>query len=113
MNLRIKDYVLNPVVINRNDSVFSAEEFREDILNKKVLDSIQNKEKLLIDLDGVERYSVGFLDEAFGGLIREGYSINILNNIEFKSNDMPILPDVIKEFMYEEEEKKYVKCKRR
>lgn len=113
MEIRIRDYTLDPVVINRNSSTFSAEEFREDVLSTKIMDCIQNEEKLLIDLDGVNRYTCGFVDEAFGGLIREGFSINILDNIEFKSNDLPMLTDVIKEFMYEEEEKKYVKCKRR
>lgn len=58
-----------PCVRHRADGPKSGEEFREDIL----LEALQNNDTVTVDLDGVLTLGSSFLDEAFGGLVREGY----------------------------------------
>lgn len=47
----------------------SGEAFRDDFLIKLLEDT----EPVEIDLDGTSGYPSSFLDEAFGGLVRNGY----------------------------------------
>lgn len=58
-----------PCVRLKADGPKSGEEFREDILLKE----LREHEKVVVDLDGVLTLGSSFLDEAFGGLVREGY----------------------------------------
>lgn len=58
-----------PCVRRRADGPKSGEEFREDFLLKE----LRLNEKVIVDLDGVLTLGSSFLDEAFGGLIREGH----------------------------------------
>lgn len=48
----------------------SGEEFRERFL----VPALQLGEPIVIDMDGAEGYPPSFLEEAFGGLIRLGFS---------------------------------------
>lgn len=58
-----------PCVRRRADGPKSGEEFREDVLLKE----LREHDKVIVDLDGVLSLGSSFLDEAFGGLVREGY----------------------------------------
>jgi hypothetical protein len=71
----------------RHEGDKSGQEFREDIL----LPMIRANEKILIDLDGVEGYGSSFLEEAFGGLVRENMikGADVLRMFEFKSEEEP------------------------
>ena len=53
---------------------YSGEEFRETILKVKYDYCLLNKEKLIINFDGGYGYPISFIDEAFGGMVRDGYS---------------------------------------
>ncbi|MCH2164341.1 MAG: STAS-like domain-containing protein [Marinovum sp.] len=44
--------------------------FREKFL----VPALKEKREVIIDLDGAPGYPVSFLEEAFGGLVREGFS---------------------------------------
>jgi len=60
----------------------SGQEFREDILLPilKVGDSVK------IELDGASGYPPSFLEEAFGGLVREGFSAaGLRKHIQFSA----------------------------
>lgn len=86
---------------------FSGELLRTTILIKIVNEAIQNKAKLLIDLDGTAGYGTSFLEEAFGGLIREdkiSYA-KLKETLDFKSNEEPYLIDDIREYMEEANDK--------
>jgi hypothetical protein len=48
---------------------YSGEEFRRRVLLPKLTEAISKNEKLEVDLDGTTGLGMGFLDEAFGGLI--------------------------------------------
>lgn len=50
------------------DGPFSGELFR----NKHLKPALQEQEHLVVDLDGARGYGSSFLEEAFGGLVRDG-----------------------------------------
>lgn len=81
---------------------FSGELFRKNILLPKYKEALQKKEKLIIDLDGCYGYATSFLEEAFGGLARELNDKNIINVLEFISEDEPSLKSKIEEYIKDE-----------
>lgn len=60
----------------RRQGSFSAEEFRESLLAPKLRQCIERDEKLEIVFDGIRGVGVSFLEESFGGLIRNGFTYN-------------------------------------
>lgn len=58
-----------------SDGKFSGEQFRKELL----LPAIETGENVVIDLEGVLGLPPSFLEEAFGGLIRSGVSVNRLS----------------------------------
>ena len=69
----VNDFCETPGPRFKSEGNFSGEEFRDEILEPKFLLAKRNNEKLIIKLDGVYGYPVSFLEEAFGGLIREDH----------------------------------------
>jgi hypothetical protein len=51
------------------DGPFTGQKFREELLKPL----LSNNERVSIDIDGAAGYGSSFLEEAFGGLVREGY----------------------------------------
>jgi len=93
------DFTKTPGPRKAADGDFSAEEFRSKILKPKFEEARSKKEKLLVDLDGGFGYFDSFLEESFGGLARE-YGIQpVLETLEFKSEEEPILLDKITKFI--------------
>ncbi|CAK2108308.1 DUF4325 domain-containing protein [Vibrio crassostreae] len=78
----------------------SGEDFKNWI--KKEL---ERDKDLTVDLDGTEGYGSSFLEEAFGGLIRDGISANIVRNIKLISHEEPELIEEINEYIEDEVEK--------
>lgn len=98
-----KEYTDTPGGRYKEQGDFSGQDFRETILEPKYLDAIAKNEKLQIDLDGGYGYGSSFLEEAFGGLIRnlkENYK-QALEIIEIKSDDEPRLIEDIKRYIEE------------
>lgn len=62
----VEDFSPSPGGRFRKDGPFSGEQFREDIL----CPALENFEKIQVELDGAFGYPSSFLEEAFGGLIR-------------------------------------------
>jgi hypothetical protein len=101
MNKTIKisnEFSETPGARHRSDGDFSGQEFFEEILEPAYL-SLKENEKIIIDLDGTDGYATSFLDEAFGGLARKYGKQNVLNKIEFISEEEPFLIDEIKTYM--------------
>ncbi len=70
---------------------FSGQEFRQNVLLPKLKKAMQEKVKLTIDLDETAGLGTSFLEEAFGGLIREDkldYN-QIIETLEFVSEEDP------------------------
>jgi hypothetical protein len=74
----------------------SGEGFRK-ILAPLVAAAIRDNRKLLVDLDGTAGYGTSFLEEVFGGLIREhGHEESTLKKtLKIKSDEEPYLADEI------------------
>lgn len=102
MKLKIsKDYSTSPGPRYTTEGKFSGEEFRKNILLPKVKEAISCGDKLIIDLDGTSGFGTSFLEEAFGGLIREDRFTKdtIDRTIILVSTEEPELIDEIEEYI--------------
>jgi len=92
INIR-KDFAVAPGLRFRENSKHSGQEFREDVLVPKLRQASGANERLIVDLDGTAGYAPSFLEEAFGGLIRqEGFTVAQLERVlEFISTEEPYL----------------------
>lgn len=62
-----KDFSAAPAGRYRTDGDFSGEAFREDFL----VPALNEADEIVVLMDGTEGYGSSFLDEAFGGLVRQ------------------------------------------
>lgn len=97
-----EDYSETPGGRYIKEGKFSGEDFRNTHLIPKIKECQKSNEKLIIDLDGGYGYSTGFLEESFGGLIREGYRKEDLSILSFISNEEPDLINTILTYIEEE-----------
>lgn len=72
-----KDFSKYPAGRYKTDGPFSGEKFREEIL----LPLLEKGDEFSINLDGTRGYGSSFLEEAFGGLVRAGYSKDQINKV--------------------------------
>lgn len=63
----VKEFSSAPYGRYPSDGDYNGETFREEILAK----ALRENDKVHVELTGYNRYGRSFLDEAFGGLIRE------------------------------------------
>ena len=75
-----KDFSDVPIGRARSDGPSTGEAFREDWLVPKLRKASAN-DPLIICLDGAEGYPSSFLEEAFGGLVRNGYTAADLHKL--------------------------------
>lgn len=76
----------------REDGPYNGQRFRDDFLIPALK---ENSDEIIIKLDGVRGYNSSFLDEAFGGLIRKGYSAEeLLNRLNFESQDQSLIDEI-------------------
>lgn len=87
-----RDFSRFPAGRYLDDGPYSGAAFR-DCYMKPALD---RGETLVIELDGVRGYGSSFLEEAFGGLVRLGYSSEAIKQaIKLKSNDDSLIKEVL------------------
>lgn len=94
-----KDFSATPGSRYINEGKYSGEEFRETLLKPKFIEAKNNKEKLIIYLDGGYGYPTSFLEEAFGGLARMYNPKEIISTLSFVSEDEPSIIDEIKNYI--------------
>jgi hypothetical protein len=84
---------------------FSGELFRTSLLAPRVRQAIAAGTTLQIDLDGTAGYGTSFLEEAFGGLVRnDGVPESELRStLRFVTNEEPYLEDDIWDYIAEAE----------
>jgi hypothetical protein len=63
------DFSDSPVGRYPQDSDFNGERFREEFL----VPALEAEKLVTVNIDGAEGYGSSFLDEAFGGLVRNGH----------------------------------------
>lgn len=71
----------------------SGEAFRERFLEKP----LRNHEKIIVELDGTIGYGSSFLEEAFGGAVRNTRLApeEVLRHLELRSSDRSLVEEVI------------------
>ncbi len=94
-----RDFTDTPGGRNKVEGPFSGEEFRERCLVPALNQALSTQQKLVIDLNNLYGYPVGFLEEAFGGLRLYFSSEEILNTLDFKFDDDIKVVDIIIEFI--------------
>jgi hypothetical protein len=103
--IKIRDFTKAPgpryIKEEVRDANNSGERFRDSSLYPTLLKVITESKKLIIDLDGTEGYGTSFLEESFGGLIREkGMDYKIIKDtIELISKEEPYLIDDINKYL--------------
>lgn len=103
MEQRIKiaeDFSHVPGARYYDDGPKSGQEFYDKLLLPKFEETLKNKTKLIIDLDGTEGYATSFLDEAFRSLADKFNPDVVWNNIELVSDEEPDWIDEIKSYIY-------------
>lgn len=78
---------------------YTGQEFRRTILIPAVKEAKETGEKIVIDLDGTYGYPPSFLEEAFGGLVREFPDEDFSNMFEFITFDEPSLVEKIAKYI--------------
>lgn len=102
MKINIKnDYTRTPSARTEEEGDYSAVRFRKTILAPKIKEAIAKNCKIDIVLDGTAGFGTSFLEEAFGGLIREeGLSISEIRGvINIISIEEPYLIDDINSYL--------------
>lgn len=95
------DFSRTPGIRTSKEGSFPAKDFRENILVPKLREAIRRKELLEIDLDGTAGIGTSFLEESFGGLIRENkipYE-EIISTLNFISEEEPNYIEEIQEYL--------------
>ena len=84
---------------------YSGELFRKTELMPTIIEAKKNNHKIILNLDGTSGYGTSFIEEVFGGLIREEkMSIKEIYSIfTFISKEDENLIDDITEYMEEAE----------
>lgn len=74
-----------------NDGPYSGQHFRERFL----LPYLQGGQKVIVYLDGTRGYGSSFLEEAFGGLVRLGFSApRVRELVELVSADTSVIQEI-------------------
>ena len=91
------DFSPTPGARKPHEGEFSGEDFRLKVLLPAVLSAIENRQVLIVDMDGTAGFGTSFLEEAFGGLIRiNGINYHSLIEIlKIKSDEEGLLSDDI------------------
>ncbi len=82
-----KDFSDVPAGRFRDDGDWSGEKFREELLIP-ALKKADKKHPVIVNINDTEGYGSSFLEEAFAGLIRNGYTKeNIAEKLQIEAND--------------------------
>lgn len=81
-----RDYTIHPGPRYVRQGAWSGEKFR-----KLLVERLAKHQLITVNLDGTRGYGSSFLDEAFGGLVREGILTRdeVERRVEIVSNEDP------------------------
>ena len=82
-----KEFASHLSVRFRADGDKSGQEFRENLLEPACLEN----DKVVVNLDGIDHYTVAWMDEAFGGISRKHGLEFAAKKIYFMANQKPYL----------------------
>lgn len=95
------DFSRTPGARKPEEGPYPGVEFRNQILYPRLLEAIKNGNELLVDLDGAAGYGTSFLEESFGGLIRDNkVSYKDLKKVlKLKSDEDPTYIEEINQYI--------------
>ncbi len=86
-----RDFSRYPAGRYVEDGPYSGAAFRDGIL----IPALKTGELIAVELDGVRGYGSSFLEEAFGGLVRNGFSPDKIRQlITLKSSDQSLVEEI-------------------
>ena len=96
----VKEFSRTPSARVAKEGRFPGTDLRSKI-TPLIRKALQDKKKFLIDLDGASGYGTSFLEEVFGGLIREEHFKykELVSCLEIKTDEEPELEDEIWEYI--------------
>ena len=91
-----RDFNPRPFGRYRTDGDRSAEVFRDD----QLIPAMKQHEHVVVDLSGYNYYGSSFLEEAFGGLVRAGYTPDELRTkLKVLHKQLPSIVDEVLAYM--------------
>lgn len=80
----------------RDDGPWSGQQFREDYLVPWLTDAIRDHQRIVLVLDGVAGVPSSFLEEAFGGLLRNTHwtLAQVKSALKLEASDPDLWPYV-------------------
>lgn len=98
-----KDFSTIPGARFPEEGDFSGQDFRNNVLCPALKRAISSNEVLIVNLDGTAGLGTSFLEESFGGLIRnDKFTLDTLQQyIKFVSDEDPDYITEIKQYMSE------------
>lgn len=95
-----RDFSRYPAGRFPSDGPFNGTLFRKKFL----IPSLSQQDRVIVELDGVRGLGSSFLEEAFGGLLRAGVTIDTINTkLKFVASDQSLI-DEIQGYMREQAE---------
>lgn len=86
-----REFSRHPAGRFEKDGPYSGESFRRKFL----VPHLRNGEAITVDLDGARGYGSSFLEEAFGGLIREGFTLaQVRESVRILSSNPSLEPEI-------------------
>lgn len=86
-----RDFSRYPAGRYVDDGPYSGAAFRDGIL----IPALKAGELIAVELDGVRGYGSSFLEEAFGGLVRNGFSSDQIRQlVTLKSADRSLVEEI-------------------
>ncbi len=94
-----EDFSDTPGGRSRKEGEYSGEEFRDVVLAPIYKECLANGEILCIDFDDCFGFGTSFLEEAFGGLVREYKYKDVWNHIKLIANDDETILENIQKYI--------------
>lgn len=94
-----KEFSKEPFGRTDKDGQFNGSKFRD----RFIIPALKQGKRIVINFDGAEGYGSSFLEESFGGLVRNGFNdTTIHEQITLISNDDPSIIEEVNEYIREE-----------
>lgn len=100
--IKVSDFSIEPVHRYMSQGKHSGEHFRLSILLPEFAKAQLDQKLLVVDLEGTYGYTSSFLEEAFGGLVRNYKSVNeVVKVLRLISTNRPYYIDEVCEYLEE------------
>lgn len=96
-----RDFSRYPAGRKSERGPYSGERFRNEFL----LPPLYRGEKVVVELDDTAGYGSSFLEEAFGGLLRNGITLDQANQMIELVSDDPSLVSEIRGYMFKQSQR--------